>query len=134
VPRSSTSVASVENAVAATSIKNEIKNETALKVTPTLDKREKVEDILAMNAVVRAEINPNEKPKETTIERLKKITTLKESDGNQTYLYHYFGRNESLVDIAEKYGITSVKEILDLNQFAVTDMPIVGAKLKIKVL
>jgi membrane-bound lytic murein transglycosylase D len=133
VPRSSTMIASSE-VLAAAALKTEIKNDGVLKVVPTVDKREKVEDILAMNAVVRAEINPNEKPKETTIERLKKITTLKEIDGNQTYLYHYFGRNESLVDIAEKYGITSVKEILDLNQFDVTDVPIVGAKLKIKVL
>ncbi len=135
VPRSSTNVASSDNAIAATApITTEIKNENALKVMPTVDKREKVEDVLAINAVVRAEINPNEKPKETTIERLKKMTTLKEVDGTHTYLYHYFGRNESILDIAEKYGIASVKEILDLNDFAVTDVPIVGAKLKIKVL
>jgi hypothetical protein len=128
-------VASSDNALASTApITKEIKAENALKVMPTVDKREKVEDILAMNAVVRAEINPNEKPKETTIERLKKMTTLKETDGNNTYLYHYFGRNESILDIAEKYGIASVKEILDLNDFSVTDVPIVGAKLKIKVL
>jgi membrane-bound lytic murein transglycosylase D len=112
----------------------EIKNETALKVMPTVDKREVVEDVLAINAVVKAEVNPNEKPKESALERLKKLTNLQDVENQTTYQYHYFARNENLMDIAEKYGLTSVKEILDLNNYNVGDTPIVGAKLRIKVL
>jgi membrane-bound lytic murein transglycosylase D len=113
---------------------NEIKNEAALKAKPILEKRETVEAVLAINAVVKAEINPNEKPKESTIERLKKMTNPKDVGSSISYQYHFFGRNESLLDIAEKYGISSVKEILDLNNFNVTDTPVVGTKLRIRVL
>lgn len=114
--------------------KNELKDEKALKAKPTLEKREKVEDVLALNAVVKAEVNPNEKPKENTIERLKKLTVLSDLDNPNKYVYHYFARNESLLDIAEKYGVPSVNALLALNNLNVTDTPIVGAKLKIKVL
>ena len=62
------------------------------------------------------------------------MTNPKDVGSSISYQYHFFGRNESLLDIAEKYGISSVKEILDLNNFNVTDTPVVGTKLRIRVL
>lgn len=114
--------------------KNELKDEKALKAKPTLEKREKVEDVLALNAVVKAEINPNEKLKVNSVELLKKLSVSTEKDNPNRYVYHYFGRNESLLDIAEKYGVSSVNTLLELNNLGITDTPIIGSKLKVKVL
>lgn len=105
-----------------------------LMVAPTVDKRENVDEVLAINTIVRAEVNPNEKPKETTIERLKKLSEFNEKESKTLYQYHYVGRNESLLDVAEHYGVSSIRELLDLNHLSISDTPIVGTKLKIRVL
>jgi membrane-bound lytic murein transglycosylase D len=134
VPKTTSIETTAASIATAPLTKNELKDEKVLQAKPILDKREKVDDVLALNAVVKAEVNPNDKPKENTIEKLKKISALSDIDTPNKYVYHYFGRNESLLDIAEKYGVSSVSSLLALNNLSVNDTPIIGSKLKVKVL
>ena len=49
-----------------------------------------------------------------------------------TYLYHYIRRNESIMDIVEKYPGVNIQDILRLNDIKGNDFPSVGTRLKIK--
>ena len=53
---------------------------------------------------------------------------------NVKYIYHFMGRNESLMDIAEYYENVTVENLLALNGFKDGAMPAVGSKIKVKLL
>jgi len=48
------------------------------------------------------------------------------------YIYHYIRRNESIIDIVEKYPGVNIQDILRLNQIDGNNFPSVGSRLKIK--
>ena len=49
-----------------------------------------------------------------------------------TYIYHYIRRNESIMDIVEKYPGVNIQDLLRLNEIKGNDFPSVGTRLKIK--
>jgi membrane-bound lytic murein transglycosylase D len=55
-----------------------------------------------------------------------------ETPTTQKFIYHYLGRNESLMDVAEYYENITVEDLLALNGYKEGSMPTVGAKIKIK--
>jgi membrane-bound lytic murein transglycosylase D len=55
-----------------------------------------------------------------------------ETPTTKKYIYHYLGRNESLMDVAEYYENITVEDLLALNGFKEGSMPTVGSKIKIK--
>ena len=48
------------------------------------------------------------------------------------YQYHFIQRNESLIDIADKYPGISVEDIIKLNRIKKNSLPSIGDKIKIK--
>jgi membrane-bound lytic murein transglycosylase D len=54
------------------------------------------------------------------------------TDQLANYIYHFIGRNETLVDIAEKYENVCVSDILALNKLSQNTTLAVGAKIKVK--
>ncbi len=80
---------------------------------------------------------PEEEKKEVvyTNPLLKQIANkskMVETPTTQKYIYHYLGRNESLIDVAEYYENITVEDLLALNGYKEGSMPTVGAKIKIK--
>ena len=48
------------------------------------------------------------------------------------YIYHHIRRNESILDIVQKYDDVTIQDILRLNEIKGDDFPPVGTRLKIK--
>ena len=57
---------------------------------------------------------------------------LKFSQKREDYIFHTIRRNESILEIVEKYPNVSVHDILRLNEIKGNDFPTVGTRLKIK--
>ncbi len=102
-----------------------IQTPTPVQSTPTIQ--------LAISAVM-VEVNTEVKEQVFTNPLLQKLHFHKKAKEESNFMYHFIGRNESLNDIAERYGNTTVSDILALNGFNENTMPSVGMKIKVKVL
>ena len=75
----------------------------------------------------------NEKINIKTEEELKKNTSQRKiSQKREDYIYHIIRRNESILEIVERYPNVTVHDILRLNDIEGNDFPTVGTRLKIK--
>ncbi len=77
------------------------------------------------NVNEKINIKKEEKEKDNAPQR-------KISQKREDYIYHIIRRNESILEIVEKYPNVSVHDILRLNEIQGNDFPTVGTRLKIK--
>lgn len=69
---------------------------------------------------------------EKEIELKKNTPQRKFSQNKEDYVFHTIRRNESILEIVEKYPNVTIHDILRLNEIKGNDFPTVGTRLKIK--
>ncbi len=81
----------------------------------------------------RKRIKTNKKTNVQNEEEVKKNTPQRNfTQKREDYIFHTIRRNESILEIVEKYPSVTVHDILRLNDIKGNDFPTVGSRLKIK--
>ncbi len=112
----------------------EISTSAAIKVKeiPSIAPKIKEQPVLKEETILSTsnkKIKKRTSNSNSTLSPSSKKKIIKKKD---TYIYHYIRRNESLMDIVEKYPGVNIQDILRLNEIKGNRFPSVGTRLKIK--